>query len=109
MNHNQIGQFAQASQPSMASSPVSAQQSSGEILDALEALASTIAKCEFAAQELMSRLGPVLSCTNDSQACGTAPFPQPDTQIARIVLENTHRVRALMTSIEDAGKRLALP
>ena len=109
MNHNQIGQFTSSLQTSMPSSLGSPVQSSGEILDALDALSSTIAKCEFAAQELMSRLGPVLSCTNDGPVGGSVPVPQPDTQIARIVLENTHRVRALMTAIEDAGKRLALP
>jgi len=109
MNH-QFGQMVQqATQPSMSSALGSTPQSSGEILDALDALASTIAKCEFAASTLTSRLGPVLSCTEDSQACGTAPYPQPDTQIAQIVLDNTHRVRAMMALIEDAGKRLALP
>ncbi|MDF3858118.1 hypothetical protein P3W70_07165 [Achromobacter denitrificans] len=110
MNHNQIGQSAQPSQPYMASSLGNAQRSEGEIFAAVDALNVAISKCEFIAQELVGRLEPVLvSVQTQSVAGGMAPDPQPDTQLARIVQEHTHRVRSLTLSIESATKRLALP
>lgn len=110
MNHNQIGQFPQVSQPTMASSLGNVQRTEGEIFAAVDALNVAISKCEFIAQELVGRLEPVLASVQPTAvAGGMAPDPQPDTQLARIVQEHTHRVRSLTLSIESATKRLALP
>ncbi|MNV03543.1 hypothetical protein D3C71_938130 [compost metagenome] len=113
MNQNQIGQYVASvsgPQPSMASSLGSIQRSEGEIFQAIDTLGNAIAKCEFITQELVGRLSPALiSVQTQSVSGGIAPDPQPDTQLARIVQEHTHRVRSLTLSIEDAAKRLALP
>lgn len=108
---NQVGQYVPPPPPSiMPSSLGSAQMTEGEILDAIATLGKAIADCEFIAQQLVGRLDPVLRSTiNQSCAGGTAPTPQPETRVAQLVQDNTHRVRALTVSIENAAQRLALP
>ncbi|CAB3729175.1 hypothetical protein [Achromobacter piechaudii] len=110
MNHNQIGQFTASLQQPKASSLGNVQRDEGEIFAAVDALNVAISKCEFITQELVGRLEPVLASVKpQAVAGGIAPDPQPDTQLARIVQEHTHRVRSLTLSIENAAKRLALP
>lgn len=110
---NQSQQYVPAPPPpmaSMASSLGNLQRSEGEIFAAVDALTAAISKCEFITQELVGRLEPVLVPVQpQTVAGGMAQDPQPDTQLARIVQEHTHRVRSLTISIENAAKRLALP
>ncbi|CAB3952816.1 hypothetical protein [Achromobacter piechaudii] len=108
---NQIGQYVPPPPPSIMSSSLgSAQMSDGEILDSIANLGKAIADCEFIAQQLVGRLDPVLvSAMNQTCAGGIAQTPQPETRVAQLVQDNTHRVRALTLSIESAAQRLALP
>ncbi|RSE90779.1 hypothetical protein [Achromobacter aegrifaciens] len=106
MNHS--GQFIQPPPPPH-SSLGGTQKSDGEILETIATLGDAIAKCEFIAQELVARLGPVLVPSHPSQTTGMTPEPLPETLVAQRVQDHIQRVRALMYSINDATNRLALP
>ncbi|MCM2574526.1 hypothetical protein NAT65_25855 [Achromobacter xylosoxidans] len=80
----------------------------GEILNSIESLQNSIAKCEFALHELIGRLSPVLA-PSPADNGDRLPMPATETQVAQLIQAADERIQSLIQAAYAASKRLALP
>lgn len=84
--------------------------SSGEIFSSMDSLQNSIAKCEFAVSELVSRLGPVLASPQGTDAASRLTQPSPaETIVAQAIQAAEERVQSMIHAVRAATERLALP
>ncbi|CAB3909605.1 hypothetical protein LMG26842_05799 [Achromobacter dolens] len=81
----------------------------GEILNSIESLQNSIAKCEFALHELIGRLSPVLAPSPEDSERDRLPMPAAETQVAQLIQAAEERIQSLIQAAYAASKRLALP